>query len=109
VISEEKMEKALDYKVETDVEVARRRAYYEEMEKLEKTVISFEYESLRNQGKGAKDSEMLVKKSQEYQSHIKKVSQARKEWDEMKERRSTADTIIDVWRSQNADRRRGNV
>ena len=108
MIDEARMEKAVHYLVETDVECAKAKAVFEELSDLRKTVIAFEYETAREKGSQG-DAEHIARKSQDYISHLTKIKNAQIAFETLRNRRNTACVVIDVWRSQNSSKNKGVI
>ena len=107
MISNERLTKALTYLAETDEECARRLGYYRGMEDQTKTI----YAQCFNESMGStiKQMEMHAYTDPNYIKHIDKINEARVEYETMRLKRKTEETIVEVWRSMNANRRVGNI
>ncbi len=105
-ISDDRLQKSLTYLATTDEEAAQARAYMDGMNEQKKTVFSVEL--LKASGS------VEVKKAEAYSSssymqHAKLVQQAIYDYEVLRNKRLTEALIVEVWRSCNANRRRGNI
>ena len=107
VISDEKLQKALTYLVETDESCARARGLLAGLERQEKTVKALEF--LKHPALKIAEREALAYASARYREHCEEISNAMADYEIMRNRRLTAELIVEVWRSENANRRKGNV
>ena len=99
-------EKALAYLVDSDVDAAMAKARVDLLDDRKKTILADEYmKASGSQGDRIKAAES----SEAYKSHIQKLHDARYEWEIIRNKRKSAELQIEMWRSQNANMRRGNV
>lgn len=106
MISQEKMEKALAYLAETDETFAYHKAHALQTEKKAKAVRAAVV--IHTEGTGPV-KEATAEASEEYQEALSNWFEAVRQLEHVKNRRETASTIIEAWRSLNASMRRGNV
>lgn len=106
MISENRVEHALKFLRETDALAAKAKSLSVGLEDQKKTIFAIEY--LKQEGSQGDKSEK-ARASAAYVEHIKKYETAVYEYEEMKNRRQTEILIIETWRSQNANQRRGNI
>lgn len=91
---------------ETDAEHARKKARMEGLEYLFKTVKATEY--LGASGTNG-EREQKANASKAYQDHAAKYEQAVLDFTALDNERKTLILTIDVWRSLNANQRKGNI
>lgn len=106
MISDEKVQKALTYLSETDEPCAKAKSFLMGTEKQEKTVIAVEY---ANGDGGVEERKQAAYRSPAYTDWKNKYQEAVYDFEIMRNRRTTAELIVEVWRSVNANRRHGNV
>lgn len=106
MIGDEKVTKALKYLAETDEPCAKARAYMEGLKDLEKTILG---EVFLDEGGTIAERDAKARTSAEYHEWRDNCEQARTDYYTMANKRKTAELIVEVWRSENANRRRGNV
>lgn len=104
-ISEERMEKALHYLVETDETCAEARAEVERLEFKAKAVEAAMFKLA--EGKSVADREASSKTSDEVSWAWEAYFVALKKYDALKNRRSTESIVIDVFRTIQANMRQG--
>lgn len=104
-IDQEAMENALMYLTQTDEDFARLKALVNGLERQVKTIKAMAFKASRETSVSAKEQDAYA--SGEYQNHLRKIEIAEREMLEFQERRNTAVTTIDCWRSLNAARSRG--
>lgn len=107
MIDQQRAEKALDYLAHTDEVCARARSYMLGLEKNEKTVLAVEI--LNSQGSSVQEREAKARNSEAYREWSKKYEEAVYDFEILRNRRSTAELLIESWRSINANRRAGNI
>lgn len=106
MISDDKLQKALIYLAETDESCAKARGLLAGLDRQAKTVKAVEF--LNSPGNVSERNEMAYS-SQRYVDHTIKIENATVDYEIMRNKRLTAELIVEVWRSENANRRRGNV
>ncbi len=97
---------ALDYLVETDEEAARTKVLYEGLYEQRKTIRAIQF--LKATGSAAERTERAVA-SIEYQEHLKLISDAQIEFEIIRNKRFTKQSIIEMWRSVNSNQKKGNI
>lgn len=107
MISNERLTKALTYLAETDEECARRLGYYRGLEDQTKTQYAMCF--MESQAETVKERGEMAYCNTKYRDHLEKINEARMMYETMRLKRKTEETIIEVWRSMNANRRVGNV
>lgn len=106
VVSDEKLQKALVYLAETDTPCAEAKALYEGLKDQLKTIQAVAFQDASGSVESRKaDSYASIA----YQNHVRKIQDALFEYEAMRNKRLTAGMIVEVWRSENANRRVGNV
>ena len=109
MISDEKLQKALTYLAETDEPCAKARGYLAGLERLEKTIKAVEM----LEGAGLKltiaEREARAYSSSAFREHTQKIENATADFETMRNRRLTAELIVEVWRTISANQRRGNI
>jgi len=106
MVSEERLTKALKYLAETDEECARARALVKGLEEQRKTVKALAY--LEAEGTNT-DRQEKAYASSEYTEHIARLENAIADYELLANKRSTEALIVEVWRSEGANRRRGTL
>ena len=104
---EERVEKAIDYLVETDKEAAKLKAmmvYREDMLKTVNATLTLEFDE-----KTVAEREARALSNPKYKYAIDKKSEAIYEYETMKNRRLSAQLVVEVWRTESANERKGNV
>lgn len=99
-------EKALNYLKDTDKECARRKAEMEALSDLKKTVVALEFAEAKG---SAAERTKTAEGSQELLLHINKIKNAVFEYEEMRNKRKSAELQIEMWRSINSNMRKGNI
>ena len=97
---------ALMYLVNTDEEAAQAKALYNGLEDAKKSVAAIQFMSVS--GSAAERKEKALS-SKEYLNHINKIENALLDFETLKNKRSTAALQIEVWRSINSNRNKGNI
>ena len=105
-ITEDRMTRALRYLAETDEKVSRAKAYMLGIDKQEKTILAINF--LKTEGTVA-EREANSRVSPEYKTWKEEYENAVVDYEILKNKRSTEVLIIEVWRSLNSQRRRGNI
>lgn len=106
MISEERLSKALTYLAETDEKCAKAKAYYMGLDEQTKTIKAGEF--LKHDGTVA-EREATAYASSAYREHLEKVQNANADYETMRNKRLTEELIVEVWRSLNSQRRKGNL
>jgi len=100
-------DKAMRFLVETDEVAARAKAYMVGLDKQEKTVLAIEI--LQCKGSNAQEREAMARVSESYREWLKKHEEAVFDYEKLKNERSSEELIVECWRSENANRRVGNI
>ena len=90
----------------TDEPAANAKAYVDLLDDQKKTILADEY--MKAEGSQG-DRNKVAESSEAYKAHIKKLHDARYDWELCRNRRKSAELRVEVWRSQNANMRRGNI
>lgn len=114
MISEEEAEKALMFLKGSDAEAAKAKAYVELLDDQKKTILADQY--MKATASAATESikitesqkDKMAEASDAYKDHIRKLHDARYDWERARNLRKSAELQIEMWRSQNANMRRGN-
>lgn len=106
MISEDRLTKALTYLAETDVPAAEAKARMKAIEQRRKTIKGIEF--LASSGTMA-EKEAKAYKSEAYQSIVDEYESAVADAEIYANKRKTEELIIEVWRSVNSSRRKGNI
>lgn len=97
---------ALQFLCNTDVDFARAKTLYDGLYEQRKSVIAIEFGKAKG---SAAEKTKLAESSEEYQKHLMAVRDAQIEFETLKAKRHTKQLIIDMWRSVNSNRNKGNV
>lgn len=106
MISDEKLQKALHYLATTDETCAMARGLMVGLEKQEKTILGVEYGSATGT---VGDRDAAARTSDQYREWREKYETAVVDYEILRNKRNTASVIVEVWRSENANRRSGNL
>lgn len=106
MISESQVEKALKYLGETDEPHAIAKGKIKQLEALRKNIFGLLFQE---QTGGVKERESKAYASIEYADYCKNVYEYEYEYQLLSNKRERAKITIDVWRSENANRRTGNL
>ncbi len=107
MITEDRLQKALTYLAQTDSEMAKAKAYMMKLEKHEKMIISYSMLDSEQKSNPLKESEARTSKN--YDEWLKKYTVAVEDFNSLYNKRSTESTLVEVWRSLNSSRNKGNV
>ena len=107
MISEERLQKALTYLANTDEPYAKARAYLDAMKVREKTVLATSY--LNISGGTVAEKDHKARESKAYEEWQKNYEDAVYDHEIMRNKRSTEALIVEVWRTESANQRRGNI
>lgn len=106
MITEQRLTQALRYLAETDEPAAKARALMEGLSEQRKTVRAIGF--LESSGtRDERESSAYV--SSDYRDHVKRYEDAVYEYEAIRNKRMTEALIVEVWRSEQANRRAGNV
>ena len=106
-ISDERMEKALRYLVDTDEPCARAKSLMIGLEEQKRTVISIAMIASTEKSAAMKEADARV--SQDYIQWAGDYSKSIYEYETMRNKRITEALVIEAWRSCNSNRKKGNV
>lgn len=107
MITEDRLKKALTFLAETDEPAAQARAYadlMQEKRKVMKATMMLDSDAKSNQ---MRECEAYC--SIEYREHLEEIKNAVYEYETLRLKRQTESQIVEVWRSENANRRSGNI
>jgi len=105
-ITDESVEKAVNYLASTDERHANARAEYNALSELRKTVRAFCFGDAEG---GVKEREMAAECHPDYVAHIEKIKQAEIEFHTLHNKRKRAELTIELYRTYSANVRRGNI
>lgn len=106
MISLKRRDKSLKFLHETDEQAAKAKSYLAGLEDQKKTILAIEFQRADgSQGEKLK----IAESSQAYKDHLKKLEYAVYDYEVLRNRRSTEALIVECWRSENANRRVGNI
>ncbi len=97
---------ALDFLVATDEEYARAKTLYDALSEQRKSIAAIEYGKL--QGSAAEKTQQALA-SEPYQAHLQAMRDAQLEFELVRNQRLTKQAIIEMWRSVNSARQKGNI
>jgi len=106
IVSDDKCHKAVAYLAETDQPAALARARMDALNASEKTILALEI--LEAEGT-AQERESRARVSTAYREWKSEYEDALADWYLYQNKRSTAEKLVEVWRSVNASRRTGNI
>jgi hypothetical protein len=106
MISTERMEAALRYLAETDEQFAELKTAVERNKMKAKAVYSAIY--LRSDGT-VDERKSKAEKGEDHQAAMQAYFTALKEMEHIRNKRGTESILIDVWRSLNSSRNKGQV
>lgn len=106
MITENEAGQHLKFLIETDVEAGRAKALVDSLDEQRKTIEAVEF--MKAKGSAAERKQIALS-SNGYLEHISKLENARYEFETLRNRRLTAVTAIDMWRSVNSNQRKGNI
>lgn len=106
-ISDNTKHEALKYLAETDEPTARARSLVKALEDMRQSILAQIYLDIEAENQKAR--EMKARCHDDYLAHLKKINEARYDYECMNEKRQTARILIDTWRSENKNRSMGNV
>lgn len=106
LIDEDRVTKALQYLAMTDTEAAKAKAKAEVMKKHDKTVKAYGF--LDASGTVAEREAKSVTTDQ-WRKYEKDLQEAIVDSETMQNKRDTEKGIVEVWRTEQANRRKGNI
>ena len=107
IVSEDKVHDALKYLAGTDEPCAKARAYLDGLKEQTKTVFGIEF--LKHNEGTIEEKKSEAYTSLSYTAHLEKIKDAFADYEFMRNKRLTADLMIQVWRSENKHRGQGNI
>ena len=115
LMSDERVEKALAFLVSSDTTCANAKALMKRLDYQRNTIRSLAMVEV--EGDANKNGEKLSVSTREsrayiskaYQEYLKKFEKAVADYEILNNQRNTAIGHIEVWRSEQANRRRGNI
>jgi len=107
MISDEKRDKALTYLAETDISAAEARADVERQEYILKQIKAAAYLDSMESTIDAKKADVEI--DQSVLDQKENCIQSLIDYQGVANKRETARLIIEVWRSENANRRQGGI
>ena len=106
MINYQDAETALNYLVSTDEEYARAKTLYDALCEQKKTIQALEYGKLSG---SAADKTQQALASEQYQKHLLAMRDAQIEFETVRAKRLSQQAVIEMWRSVNSARNKGNV
>ena len=106
MISYQNAEDALSYLLSTDEEYARTKTLYDALCEQKKTIAALEYGKLS--GSAAEKNQQALA-SDNYQSHLRAIRDAQIEFETVRAVRISKQALIEMWRSINSARNKGNI
>ena len=107
LITEKRLEEALKYISHTDEDSGRLDGLCKGLKRKEKIVFAQAF--LNAQGGSVAEREAKARTSQEYRSFEMNYEEKEVEKDILQVKRLTEFTVIEVWRSLNSSRNKGNI
>ena len=108
-ITDHRVNQAICYLSETDSPAAFAKAKYNRLFELRKPTKGLIVNELVNGGVKATTANSTAYDDIRYRNHLDSLEQAEIEWFEIRNKRETEATIVDLWRSTNSNRNRGNI
>ena len=106
---EDRAELALKYLASTDLEHAKAKAKLSGLQELRKSVKASVYLDEVNKGKPQGVSEQEAYSSQKYREIIEAIETAEIDAIHLTNKRKRAELTIEIYRTQSANQRRGNI
>jgi hypothetical protein len=106
ITTDERVEKSVRYLAETDREHARLKAEYKAKDALTKTILAYEFNDAVGSGEVRK---AISYASDSYLDHINDIKDLEIELQTMYNKRDTERLIIDLYRTECANSRKGNI
>jgi hypothetical protein len=106
MISADRLQKSLTYLAETDEPAARAKSLLIGLEEQTKTIKSIGFLEAKGTN-GEREAHALA--SQSFRDHIEKIKEATYSYELMRNKRNTEALIIECWRTEQANRRSGNI
>ena len=99
-------EKALNFLVSTDEEYGRAKTLSDALYEQKKTIQAIQF--LKHTGAAAERTQKALA-STEYIEHLGFIKDAQMEFETLRSKRLTNQAIIEMWRSVNSARQKGNI
>lgn len=99
-------EKALEYLAQTDVAIAKAKALMIGLDEQRKTIEAGEF--LKSEGSAAERKQRALA-SESYRNHIEAYEDSVLTYETLRNRRLTATLQIEMWRSVNSARNKGQI
>ena len=106
MISDNRLQQALTYLATTDEPCAMAKAHADALREQLKTIEAMEY--LKADG-AVKEREAHARSSVDYKNQTALIEDATAEYETMRLKRATEALIVEVWRTEAANRRAGNI
>lgn len=106
MIQYEHAAKALTFLVDTDEECGRAKTLSDALYEQKKTIRAIQF--LKATGSAAERTEKALA-SIEYREHLTIIKDAQMEYEILRNKRLTNQSIIEMWRSVNSNQRKGNI
>ena len=106
IATEERTQKAVDYLASTDKEHALIKAEYKAKDALTKTILAYEFIDAEGSIELRKAKSYT---SESYIAHIESLKVLEVELQTMYNRRDTANVLTDLYRTESANLRKGNI
>ena len=106
MINYDDAEIALKYLVDTDQEYARLKTLFDGLSEQKKSILAIEYGKLTG---SAADKTQNALSSVSYQKHLQALRDSQIDYETLKQTRLTKQLIIEMWRSINSARNKGNI
>lgn len=102
-----KLDEAMDYLAKTDLPCAKAKALVEFLAESRKSVKADLY--LSAAGSSSAEREQMAYADDAYKDHLEKYQAAIYDYELMRNRRERAKLIVEVWRTKQANQRKGNI
>ena len=108
MISQDKMEQALDFLARTDTEYAHARGDLADLKRKKEVVFAMAFAGMSPQGSVAA-REYEATRSAAYRQHLDKITHVEKRCYALQNERESAVWTIEVWRSETSARGKGVI
>ena len=102
----DRAQKSIRYLAETDEPAAKARSLKDALDDQKKTILATEF--LKHEGSQGERLKM-AEASDTYKAHLQRLEFAIYDYEIYRNKRLTESLVIEMWRSENANRRNGNV
>ena len=106
-ISDDRLETALKYLANTDAKIGQYKASLEELEDHKKIQYAICY--CDAVGDTVSDRQQSAYTDDRYITHINSLADVRIHYEQLRAKRHTQEILIEVWRTLQANMRRGNI